>query len=103
MAATATADSSHRRRVLGLFAKQPLPGQAKTRLAAATSAEWAARVAEAFLLDTVAKLAEVNAERLLAFAPASAQEYFANLPLTPTPLPHTGGRGRGEGVREPLA
>ena len=39
--------------VLGLFAKAPRPGQVKTRLAADSSPEWAARVAEAFLLDLV--------------------------------------------------
>jgi glycosyltransferase A (GT-A) superfamily protein (DUF2064 family) len=40
-------------RVLGIFAKQPVPGQVKTRLAEQTSAEWAASVGAAFLLDTV--------------------------------------------------
>jgi rSAM/selenodomain-associated transferase 1 len=70
-------DSSSR--VLGLFAKEPRPGQVKTRLAAQTSAEWAARVAEAFLLDTLERLAPIDAGRVLAFTPASAHGYFAEV------------------------
>lgn len=66
-------------RVLGLFAKQPLAGAVKTRLAAATSAEWAARVAAAFLGDTVERLAGIEARRVLAFDPAAGQAYFAEV------------------------
>ena len=66
-------------RVLGLFAKQPVAGSVKTRLAAASSAEWAARVAEAFLYDTLDRLAAVQAQRVLAFAPAGAEPYFAEI------------------------
>jgi rSAM/selenodomain-associated transferase 1 len=51
----------------------------KTRLAAATSPEWAARVAEAFLLDQIERLTAVSARLVLAFAPASAEKAFANL------------------------
>src|SRR5437588_531917 len=51
-------------RTLGVFAKQPVPGAVKTRLAAATSPEWAARVAEAFLADTLDRLAVVHARRV---------------------------------------
>jgi rSAM/selenodomain-associated transferase 1 len=60
-----------------LFAKQPAAGKVKTRLAAATSAEWAARVAEACLLDVVGRLAHVEARRVLAYAPWGAESYFA--------------------------
>jgi rSAM/selenodomain-associated transferase 1 len=66
-------------RVLGLFAKQPQPGQVKTRLAAALSADLAARIAEAFLLDAVDRFARIDAQRLLAFAPPEAESYFAEL------------------------
>ena|SRR5438270_5520118 len=66
-------------RVLGLFAKQPQPGQVKTRLAAAVSTEWAARVAAAFLHDTVKRLAQVEARRILCFSPAEARCYFEAL------------------------
>jgi rSAM/selenodomain-associated transferase 1 len=68
------------RRTLGLFAKRPAPGQVKTRLAAATSAEWAARVAEAFLLDLLEALASFDARKVLAFAPPSERGYF--VPVT---------------------
>jgi rSAM/selenodomain-associated transferase 1 len=61
-----------------VFAKQPEPGQVKTRLAAATSAEWAARVAGAFLRDLVGRLEAVAARRVLAYTPASAGPYFAD-------------------------
>jgi rSAM/selenodomain-associated transferase 1 len=64
------------RRVLGLFAKQPLPGQVKTRLAASVSNAWAARVAQACLLDTLERIARVDARRVLCFSPPDAQSYF---------------------------
>ncbi len=66
-------------RVLGLFAKQPTPGQVKTRLAAQTSPQWAARVAAAFLKDLLCRLGDFPAHRVLAFAPAQAKSYFADL------------------------
>jgi rSAM/selenodomain-associated transferase 1 len=65
--------------VLGLFAKQPLAGAVKTRLAAATSPAWAAQVAAAFLQDTVERLAGIEARRLLGFAPDEGQDWFANM------------------------
>jgi rSAM/selenodomain-associated transferase 1 len=65
--------------VLGLFAKRPDPGRVKTRLAADTSPEWAARVADAFLRDTVERFAAVPARRVLAFTPPDAQDFFAAL------------------------
>src|SRR5262249_40865775 len=66
-------------RVLGLFAKRPEPEQVKTRLAAATSPAWAARVAAAFLHDTLDRLATVDAHRVLAFDPPAAAPFFAEL------------------------
>ena len=59
--------------VLGLFAKWPEPGQVKTRLATATSPEFAAAVAAAFLADSVEHLATIPARRILAFSPAAAE------------------------------
>src|SRR5690242_4408297 len=67
------------RRVLGVLAKQPLPGLAKTRLATETSSEWAARIAEAFLKDSVERLSAVRAQRILVYAPGEAETYFAGL------------------------
>jgi hypothetical protein len=66
-------------RVLGLFAKEPRPGLVKTRLAAETSAAWAAQVADACLQDLLDRLTVVEARRILAFAPDDAHPYFAAL------------------------
>jgi rSAM/selenodomain-associated transferase 1 len=66
-------------RVLGLFAKRPEPGQVKTRLAAATSAAWAARLAAAFLRDTIERLSSVDAQRFLVFDPPDAAPFFTEL------------------------
>jgi rSAM/selenodomain-associated transferase 1 len=66
-------------RSLGIFAKEPRPGQVKSRLAAVTSPEWAAKVADAFLRDTVSRLAQVDAERFLVYDPAEGREYFPPL------------------------
>jgi rSAM/selenodomain-associated transferase 1 len=76
---TATDPPTGPRAVLGLFAKEPAPGRVKTRLAAVTSPEWAAGVADAFLRDTVARLAAVPVRRVLTFAPADAAGFFAAL------------------------
>jgi rSAM/selenodomain-associated transferase 1 len=66
-------------RVLGLFAKWPRAGEVKTRLAADSSADWAADVASAFLHDVVDRLAAVDASRVLVFAPRTAEASFADL------------------------
>ncbi len=73
MQAVAPAD-----RVLGIFAKWPQPGTAKTRLAPADPA-WSARVAHAFLLDTLDRLSAVAARRVLVFAPREQEAAFAGL------------------------
>jgi rSAM/selenodomain-associated transferase 1 len=65
--------------VVGLFAKQPVSGSVKTRLAAATSPEWSARVACAFLEDQLDRLAHVPCRRIVAFTPTEALGYFADL------------------------
>jgi rSAM/selenodomain-associated transferase 1 len=65
--------------VLGVFAKRPGPGQVKTRLAAETSPAWAAGVAAAFLLDVVRRLSSVAVRRVLAYTPADAEPYFAEI------------------------
>jgi rSAM/selenodomain-associated transferase 1 len=64
------------RRVLGLFAKWPIHGMVKTRLAAG-DAEWGVRVAHAFLLDSLQRLASIDAHRVLVFAPADREAEFA--------------------------
>jgi rSAM/selenodomain-associated transferase 1 len=70
---------SPNRHVLGLFAKRPDPGRVKTRLAAQASPEWAARVADAFLRDTVERLSHSADRRVLVFAPDDARSCFAGL------------------------
>ena len=66
-------------RVLGVLAKQPLPGLVKTRLAAETSPHWAARVAAAFLTDSLDRLAAIDARRILVYAPREAEVFFSTL------------------------
>src|SRR5262245_29151536 len=59
-------------KILGIFAKLPTRGQVKTRLAAATSPEFAAQVAETMLRDTLDRTAAIDAERWLVFTPNDA-------------------------------
>ena len=66
-------------RVLGVLAKQPLPGLVKTRLAAETSPQWAARVAAAFLSDSLDRLVGIDAHRILVYAPREAEAFFSGL------------------------
>jgi rSAM/selenodomain-associated transferase 1 len=65
--------------VLGLMAKWPTPGFVKTRLAGETSPEWAASVAKAFLLDTIDRMVNIEARRILVFDPPGAQPFFSDL------------------------
>jgi rSAM/selenodomain-associated transferase 1 len=64
---------------LGVFAKWPQPGEVKTRLAATTSPQWAASLAQACLLDTLDRLARVPKRRFVIFTPATAQSSFASV------------------------
>lgn len=66
-------------KILGVFAKQPILGQVKTRLAAATSPAWAQRVAQALLEDTLERVCQVQAWRTLVYAPSSAAAFFEPL------------------------
>src|SRR5262245_11348203 len=66
-------------RTLGIFAKRPRAGQVKTRLATETTPEWAAAVAAALLRDTLARLADFDGRRVMAFAPADARADFEPL------------------------
>jgi rSAM/selenodomain-associated transferase 1 len=63
-------------RVLGLFAKRPVAGLVKTRLALATSAEWSAQVAVAFLEDQIDRLSKIDCRRVIVFAPSEAESFF---------------------------
>ena len=61
--------------ILGIFAKQPLAGQVKTRLCPPLSPQQAAELYRTCLLETVATMAEAPAERVLFFA--GDRSYFA--------------------------
>jgi hypothetical protein len=66
-----------------LLAERPEPGRPKTRLAAEVGQERAARLAEAFLRDTLAHCARIPLVRLLlAYAPREAEAWFAGLEPT---------------------
>lgn len=70
-----------KRCILGIFAKAPVLGQVKTRLAARTGEDFAVRLAEAFLRDGVERYREVGDERLLVFSPPESRAWFAELAL----------------------
>lgn len=58
--------------VLGVFAREPVAGRVKTRLAAATNPELAARIATAFLRDSLDRFSAIRAQRYLALTPDDA-------------------------------
>lgn len=78
--------------VLGLFAKWPAPGAVKTRLAADTSPEFAARIAGAFLRDSLSRLASITARRILVGTPSAERVNFGAIST-----PHWGYGDQGEG------
>lgn len=62
--------------VLAIFAKKPIAGAVKTRLAETLGAEKAAEVYAAFLGDLVERFRHTADERVVAFTPDDAGEYF---------------------------
>jgi uncharacterized protein len=67
------------RRALVVIAKEPVPGAVKTRLAPVLGADGAARAAAAMLQDTLAAMAQVDAEPWVCFAPPDARARIARL------------------------
>jgi uncharacterized protein len=67
------------RRALVVIAKEPVPGAVKTRLAPSLGADGAARAAAAMLADTLAVMAQVDAEPWVCFAPPGARTRMARL------------------------
>jgi rSAM/selenodomain-associated transferase 1 len=64
-------------RALLVVAKRPEPGQTKTRLAPPLTSDQAASLYACFLYDTLEIARQVpQVHRMLAFLPASAQQYF---------------------------
>ncbi len=63
-----------------VVARQPVPGQAKTRLTPPLSVEQAAALYEGFLRDTLDLMRAVpDARRVVAYLPREARAYFAHL------------------------
>lgn len=69
------------RSLLALFARHPIPGRVKTRLAADLGQDAAAALYAAFTKDILARFRRVAARRLIAFTPddAAAREHFQQL------------------------
>jgi uncharacterized protein len=77
--------------VLIVVAKQPAPGQAKTRLVPPLSFEQAAALYEAFLQDTLDLVRAVpDVRRVVAYLPQEARDIFAQLAPDFDLLPQTG-------------
>lgn len=79
--------------VILIMAKQPVVGQAKTRLVPFLSAVEAAQVYEALLLDTIDLVVQINpaADLAIAITPAGARPYFeAHTPAGTRLIPVSG-------------
>jgi rSAM/selenodomain-associated transferase 1 len=68
-------------RLFGLFAKQPVAGTVKTRLAETLGVDGAAELSAAFLHDLTERFAAMGDERWLGYAPATsvARDWFEGL------------------------
>lgn len=64
---------------LGIFAKQPVPGGVKTRLAAAVGHELAARAHRAFVEDLLERFRNAADQRLIVFTPDDARGFFQGI------------------------
>lgn len=64
-----------------VMARQPVPGRTKSRLAVSLSDDAAARLYEAFLLDTLDVCTSIDATTLVSYAPddAEARAYFRRI------------------------
>ncbi len=90
---------------LGLFAREPIPGQVKTRLAATVGPDLSARLYAAFLAYLVARFANLGNERVLAIADESGAEngYFQALSAGRYVVTGQGRGGLGERMTEYFA
>ena len=67
----------HKPNALIVVAKRPAPGQSKTRLSPPLEPEQASALYECFLLDTLEQMRQVdNAQRVIAYLPLDAWDYF---------------------------
>jgi uncharacterized protein len=63
-----------------VVAKQPAPGRTKTRLSPPLSLEQSSALYESFLLDALDQMRQVHeAQRVIAYLPLDAQDYFRRL------------------------
>ncbi len=74
---------SHKGTVVGLFAKQPVPGQVKTRLTPPLTAEQACQLYDTVLRETVARLRTAGLPLVICYAgnPDWFGDTFPDLPL----------------------
>ena len=79
-----------------LFAKKPEPGKVKTRLAEGIVVDRAARIYRAFLKDILSSLNELHHPFAVAYTPADAGKYFAQVSGGPSELFSQQGRDLGE-------
>jgi rSAM/selenodomain-associated transferase 1 len=74
---------NHSGPVIGLFAKQPVPGQVKTRMTPPLSPQQASRLYSTALRETLSRLQKVNATLVVCYAGERSwfQAVFPGLPL----------------------
>ena len=90
--------------LLIIFAKEPRPGQVKTRLSPPLSPEEAAQLYHSFLLDILEEMARVPEVRLaMAFSPPGAQVIFRGLAPPGTDLFPQEGADLGERMARAFA
>jgi uncharacterized protein len=90
--------------LLIIFAKEPLPGQVKTRLSPPLSPKGAAQLYHSFLLDILEEMARVPEVRLaVAFSPPGAQAFFGGLAPPGTDLFPQEGADLGERMARAFA
>ncbi len=89
--------------LLIIFAKEPAPGQVKTRLSPDLSPQAAAELYRGFIEDILEEMARLPHLRLaLAYSPASARDFFAGLTPAGTLLFHQEGEDLGERMARAL-
>jgi uncharacterized protein len=94
-------DSWAGRPVLIIFAKEPAPGQVKTRLCPPLSPQAAARLYGQFLEDVLEEMGKLSGiEVALAYSPPSARAFFQQLAATGRPLTPQAGEDLGERLRQ---
>ncbi|MBM4302085.1 MAG: glycosyltransferase [Deltaproteobacteria bacterium] len=90
--------------LLIIFAKEPRPGQVKTRLSPPLSPEEAAQLYHSFLLDILEEMARVPEMRLaVGFSPLKAQGFFRGLAPPGTDLFPQEGADLGERMARAIA